>query len=201
VYNNIKKGETKMAKIALCGYGSKGQGVGKGGGYAYVVNDNVKSGDNIQVISTSSKGNKFATTAKTLTKKDAEELSQKSGVKVESGVLKENSVKGQELLGKTRSAMAKKQGINLDETPYDQLSTEQKSKLEITQSYTGKEVGATGSTATKPLGDGHRTISEYAQQTRGGNLAMYKQQNPNATFTDKAQETYESYSKQFMGDE
>ena len=53
-----------MAKIAQVGYGSKGQGVGKHpNGYTYVVNDNVRTGDAIQVISTSSAGRKFATTA------------------------------------------------------------------------------------------------------------------------------------------
>ena len=52
-----------MAKIAQVGYGSRGQGVGKQpNGYTYVVNDNVRTGDAIQVISTSSAGRKFATT-------------------------------------------------------------------------------------------------------------------------------------------
>lgn len=175
-----------MAKLAICRYGSKGEGPENDPSktYTYVVNDNVRSGDNIQVISTSRKGNKFATTAKTLTKEDAEKLSQKSETSVESGVLKENSVKGQELLNKTRSEMAKKQNIDLNETPYDQLSTEQKSKLEITKSYTGKELGMTG----------RRT----REQIRAGNIAMYKQQNPNAQFTPKSQETFDTYSKQFM---
>lgn len=54
-----------MAKIARCGYGSQGQGRGKNApdGYTYVVNDNVRTGDKIQVIATSVKGRKFATTA------------------------------------------------------------------------------------------------------------------------------------------
>ena len=175
-----------MAKLAICRYGTRGEGPENNPSktYTYIVNDNVRSGDNIQVISTSSKGNKFATTAKTLTKKDAEELSQKSGVKVESGVVKENGVKGQELLNKTRSAMAEKQGIDLNKTPYDQLSTEQKSRLEITQSYTGKELGVSG--------------KRTREQTRAGNIEMYMQKNPNATLTTKAQETFDSYSKQFM---
>lgn len=175
-----------MAKLAICRYGTNGEGPENNPSktYTYIVNDNVRSGDNIQVISTSSKGNKFATTAKTLTKKDAQELSQKSGVKVESGVVKENGVKGQELLNKTRSAMAEKQGIDLNKTPYDQLSTEQKSRLEITQSYTGKELGVSG--------------KKTREQTRAGNIEMYMQKNPNATLTPKAQETFDSYSKQFM---
>lgn len=185
VYNNIK-GDFDMAKLAICRYGSKGQGPENNPSktYTYIVNDNVKSGDNIQVISTSSKGNKFATTAKTLTKKDAEELSQKSGVNVESGVVKESGVKGQELLSKTRSAMAEKQGIDLNNTPYDQLSTEQKNRLEITQSYTGKELGVSG--------------KMKREQTRAGNIEMYMQKHPNATLTTKAQETFDTYSKQFM---
>ena len=175
-----------MAKLAICRYGSKGEGPESNPSktYTYIVNDNVRSGDNIQVISTSSKGNKFATTAKTLTKKDAEELSQKSGVNVESGVFKESSVKGQELLNKTRSAMAEKKGIDLNKTPYDQLATEQKNKLEITQSYTGKELGVSG--------------KRTREQTRAGNIEMYMQKNPNTTLTTKAQETFDTYSKQFM---
>lgn len=57
-----------MAKIALCGYGTKGEG--KGGkapnGYAYVVNDSVRNGDILQVVATSSRQRKFTTTAKSL---------------------------------------------------------------------------------------------------------------------------------------
>ena len=53
-----------MAKIAMCGYGSRGQGVGNNpDGYAYVVDDSVKTGQKIQVVSTSRAGRKFATTA------------------------------------------------------------------------------------------------------------------------------------------
>ena len=53
-----------MAKIARVGYGSQGQGVGKNPkGYTYLVNDNVRVGDRIQVVSTSSLGRKFGTTA------------------------------------------------------------------------------------------------------------------------------------------
>lgn len=153
-----------MAKFAQCGYGSQGQGLGTTtDGYTYVVNDNVRTGDRIQVISTSKKGNKFATTAVPL------------------HTYKENSVKGQK---------AKQQAITSMEN--------RGQKGEISQSYSGKELGVEGSKATKPLGEGHRTISEYAQETRAGNIAMYKQQNPNATWTKKAQETFDSYSKQFM---
>ena len=67
-----------MAKIAQCGYGSRGQGLGKTeNGYTYVVNDNVRTGDRIQVIATSRKERKFATTA------------------VPKSIAQENSVKGQ----------------------------------------------------------------------------------------------------------
>ena len=151
-----------MAKFAQCGYGSKGQGVGKNpDGYTYVVNDNVRIGDMIQVISTSHGKipKKFATTAVPL------------------HIYKETSKKGQ--LAK-QEAMSKTGG------------------KELTRSYTGKEIGAEGSTATKPLGDGHRTISEYSMSTRAGNIAMYKQKDPNAQWTEKSQETFDNYSRQFM---
>lgn len=149
-----------MAKFAQCGYGSKGEGVGKNpDGYTYVVNDNVRTGDIIQVISTSQRGRKFATTAVPL------------------HTYKETSKKGQ--LAK-QDAMSKNGG------------------KELTESYTGKEVGAEGSRSTKPLGDGHRTISEYSMSTRAGNIAMYKQKDPNAQWTEKSQETFDNYSRQFM---
>lgn len=148
-----------MAKFAKCGYGSQGQGLGKTtDGYTYIVNDNVRTGDRIQVVSTSSNGKKFATTAVPL------------------HTYKETSVKGQQ---------AKQEVM-------------EKTGKDPTQSYSGKELGVQGSKATKPLPDGKRTTSQYVQETRGGNLAMYKQQNPNAEFTKKSQETFDSYSKQFM---
>lgn len=53
-----------MAKIAKCGYGSRGQGLGKTkDGYTYVVNDTVRTGQKIQVISTSRANRKYPTTA------------------------------------------------------------------------------------------------------------------------------------------
>lgn len=53
-----------MAKIAMVGYGHAAQSIDKGGEeYAYLVNDNVNVGDQIQVVATSRKGRKFATTA------------------------------------------------------------------------------------------------------------------------------------------
>lgn len=55
-----------MAKFAQCGYGSSGQGLGKTtDGYTYVVNDNVRVGQRLQVIATShgKTPKKFVTTA------------------------------------------------------------------------------------------------------------------------------------------
>lgn len=52
-----------MAKIVLVGYGHDGRGLGKTtNGYAYVVNDNVRTKDVIQPVATSSAGRKFVTT-------------------------------------------------------------------------------------------------------------------------------------------
>lgn len=148
-----------MAKFAQVGYGSQGQGLGNTtDGYTYVVNDNVRTGDRIQVISTSKSGTKFATTAVPL------------------HTYKENSVKGQE---------AKKEVVD-------------KIGKDPTQSYSGKELGVQGSKATKELPSGKRTISQYTQETRAGNIAMYMQKNPNAELSPKARETFDSYSKQFM---
>ena len=53
-----------MAKIALVGYGSKGNGIGKtDDGYAYVVNDNVRTGQTLQPVATNWRsGRQFVTT-------------------------------------------------------------------------------------------------------------------------------------------
>lgn len=148
-----------MVKFAKCGYGSQGQGLGKTtDGYTYVVNDNVRTGDRIQVISTARDGKKFATTAVPL------------------HTYKETSAKGQ---------LAKQE-------------VEAKTGKDPTQSYSGKELGVQGSKATQQLPSGKRTISEYSQQTRAGNIAMYKQKDPNAEWSKNAQQTFDSYSKQFM---
>lgn len=150
-----------MAKLAKCGYGSRGEGLGKTpDGYTYVVNDNVRTGDKIQVISTSRKGNKFPTTAVPL------------------HTFQENSKKGQ---------MAKQEA-------------EQQTGEAPTKSYTGKELGATGSRSVPrtPTIGGEKPQSQYTMQTRAGNIAQYMQTHPDAKLTKHAQETFDSYSKQFM---
>lgn len=151
-----------MAKLAKCGYGSRGEGLGTTtDGYTYVVNDNVRTGDKIQVISTSRKGNKFPTTAVPL------------------HTFQENSKKGQE---------AKQEA-------------QQRTGEEPTKSYSGKELGVTGARAipkTPTIGR-EKPQSQYTMETRAGNIAQYMQQHPNAKLTENAQETFDSYSKKFIG--
>lgn len=150
-----------MAKLAKCGYGSRGEGLGSTkDGYTYVVNDNVRTGDKIQVISTSRKGKKFPTTAVPL------------------HTFQENSKKGQE----AKQEVQQKTGDN------------------PTQSYTGKELGVTGTRGVPktPTISGQKPQSQYTMETRAGNIAQYMQTHPNAQLTKHAQETFESYSKNFM---
>lgn len=151
-----------MAKIATCGYGSKGEGLGKTtNGYTYVVSDNVRTGDRIQVISTSRKGNKFPTTA------------------VPRSIVQENSKKGQDAIQQAR------QNTNGQDP---------------TKSYTGKELGVTGSRAIPktPTIGGEKPQSQYTMQTRAGNIEQYMQSHPDAKLTKHAQETFDTYSKPFM---
>lgn len=147
-----------MAKFALVRYGSNGRGPESQPDktYTYVVNDNVRTKDIIQVISTSH-GNspkKFATTGYV------------------KSAFKENSAKGQEA-----KIEAQKNTNGADPT----------------QSYSGKELGVKASKI--PIG---QRQSQYTMETRAGNIAMYMQQHPNAQLTKNAQETFDSYSKQFM---
>lgn len=150
-----------MAKFAKCGYGSKGEGLGKTtDGYTYVVNDNVRTKDIIQVVSTSRKGKKFPTTAMAL------------------HTYSENSKKGQ---------MAKQE-------------VQEKTGDNPTRSYTGSELGVTGSRAVpkQAIIGGEKAQSQYTMQTRAGNIAQYMQSHPNTELTKNAQETFDTYSKKFM---
>lgn len=149
-----------MAKIAQCGYGSQGEGLGRTtDGYAYVVNDNVRTGDILQVISTARNGKKFATTAKSL------------------HTYKQGTEKGIE---------AEIKGIEAH-------------KGELTEAYTGKELGATGSRRVKePALPEQKQQSLYTMQTRAEAIGKYMKEDPSATFTQNAYDTFETYSKQFM---
>lgn len=151
-----------MAKFAKVGYGSQGQGLGKTtDGYTYVVNDNVRTDDRIQVISTSSKGKKYPTTAVAL------------------HTYKETSAKGQEVKRETLSIMKKKAEFK------EQLTGEKQPKPQITQSYTGKELGFERKGMSQ---------QQYQQKVRQANLEMYNKQNSN----NNQRETFDSYSKPFM---
>ena len=151
-----------MAKIARCGYGSKGQGLGKTvDGYTYIVNDNVRSGDKIQVIATASNGKKFATTA----------------VPLKMQIHSENTLKGKLM----------------------KEEAESKGK-EVLQTYPGKELGTKGAKTVpeqSPI-EGIKPQSEYTLRARAGNIEQYMQTHPDTKLTKHAQETYESYSKQFI---
>ena len=68
----------------------------------------------------------------------------------------------------------------------------------ITQVYSGKEVGATGSRDYPTTPSGKKQISEYAQATRAGNIYEQVKKDPNTKLTPQAQETYDEYVKKFM---
>lgn len=152
-----------MAKFAKVGYGSDGRGTGKVGGYLYVVNDNVRTGDRLQVIATSQRNRKFATT----------------GVPIHT--YKELSSKGMEAKREAMEDMTEKEkekGIEMDK--------------DITRAYTGKEMGLQRSGISQ---------KDYNEEVRAGNIEMYKREHPNAEFTEKSEETFDSYSSKFMGNE
>lgn len=81
-----------MAKFVNVGYGSDGRGVGKTqNGYTYIVNDNVRKGDKLQPVATSSRGRKFVTTG------------------VVNETHKENSVKGREISAEVQKTLNAKE--------------------------------------------------------------------------------------------
>lgn len=71
---------------------------------------------------------------------------------------------------------------------------------EVLQSYSGKELGTKGEKTVpeqSPI-EGIKPQSEYTLRTRAGNIEQYMQTHPDTKLTKHAQETYESYSKQFI---
>lgn len=175
-----------MAKIAQCGYGSKGQGVGnKPEGYTYIVNDNVNKGDVIQVISTSRLGRKFPTTAVPLS------------------TTKMDTAKGQEIKQK---ALKDLEASNNERTKrmVDEGKMPPVQTNELTQVQSGKELGAKGYKYNPISAQTGKTLpSEYQMQTRAKAVEKYKQTNPYVEWTENAQktakiQTYEEYAKYFM---
>ena len=135
-----------MAKFARVGYGSQGQGVGKNpDGYTYLVNDNVRVGDRIQVVATSSRGNKFGTTAVPLSTHG------------------ENTVKGKEA---QISALARG-----DKRIAEMLSSSTREGF-ITQADLDRMGGITKVYSGKELGIERKGMTEigYRQEVRTGNL-------------------------------
>lgn len=181
-----------MAKFAQVGYGRNGRGVGRSGiGYTYVVNDNVRTGDNIvPVVTHYLSGREFATTGKVLSR--SENLSTEKNLK-------------QQLVNQEAKTQLKEKGfLKVDkEGKVLDIDSAKSGETGIKQAYTGKEVGATGSKqreilSISPDGYEHKAISSYEKSARGGSLAEYKQKHPDAKLTKNAQETFDSYSKQFM---
>ena len=173
---NIAKGGKKNMKIAKVGYGRDGRGVGKtDGGYAYLVNNNVRTGDVIQPIATSSRGRKFVTTGKV------------------NHSYSENSVLGRE---------AKQQGEQaLKDSAYNKIGQENLTQIK-TGKEMGIENVPISPTTSKQYGldYSNNQIGEYNKLTRGLQVQQYQQQYPQAKFTKEAQ-TYEEYSKKFMKEE
>ena len=164
-----------MAKFARVGYGSKGQGVGNNpDGYTYLVNDNVNVGDRIQVISTSSKGRKFGTTAVPLSTHG------------------QNTVKGRQA-----QVDALSRG---DKHIADMLSTSAREGY-ITQADLDRMGGVTKAYSGSELGISRKglTQAQYRQEVRGGSLKEYKNEiGSKVPMTAKAQESFDSYSAKYM---
>ena len=165
-----------MAKIALVGYGSEGKGIGlTDEGYAYVVNDNVRTGQVLQPVATNWRnGKKFVTTGKVR------------------HAYKETSTLGQEV----------KSNAEFDIEEF--ADTQHAEKIE--RAYTGKELGAKGEKQfpQQAIGSKHKPLSAYEKSTRQKALAQYVEDNPSSQplkdrLTKNAYDTFESYSRKFMG--
>ena len=162
-----------MAKIAKVGYGSRGQGVGQTDGYTYVVNDNVRTGDIIQVVATQHiSQKKFATTGK------VNQSFKDGSVKAEEAIQEAESAGA----GVTRAYTAKELGIG---------GYRGRSQEEVYQKWLYERRGTKSAADRQPQ-------SQRTMEVRGGNLARYVQEHPDTKLTQNAQETFDTYSKKFM---
>ena len=156
-----------MAKFARVGYGSQGQGLGKNPeGYVYVVNDNVRVGNRIQVVATSQLGRKFGTTAKVLDK-----------------TFSENSVKGQQakidVLARGNEKVERMLGESVNDKFLTQKDLDLLAQGKITSVKSGSELGVSRKGVS---------LAEYRQKVRGGNLALIKGEK-----TERAEKAEKSY--------
>lgn len=154
-----------MAKIAMVGYGSSGQGVGKDGkGYTYVVNDNVRVGQRLQVIATShgKEPKKFVTTA------------------VPNKTFNENSVVGKEEMRILKEDLKTKNKSNIDFT-----KAYSGGELGASGEISKKDV-VVGT---------NQAQSEYVISSRAKAVEKFKESDPNAKFTKNTQETLKYYNE------
>lgn len=158
-----------MAKFARVGYGSQGQGIGRKApnGYVYVVNDNVRVKDRIQVVATSKLGRKFGTTAVPLS------------------TFGENSVKGQQAKIDVLARGDKKVERMLGDSVNDKFLTQKDLDLlaqgKITLVRSGSELAISRKGISR---------EEYTQRVRGGNLASVK-----GAKTERAEQAERSYTE------
>ena len=154
-----------MAKIAIVGYGSSGQGVGKDGeGYTYVVNDNVRVGQRLQVIATShgKAPKKFVTTA------------------VPNKTFNENSVVGKEEMRTLKENLKTKGKQDIQFT-----KAYSGGELGASGEISKKDV----------IVGTNQAQSEYVISSRAKAVEKFKESDPNAKFTKNTQETLKYYNE------
>ena len=158
-----------MAKFARVGYGSQGQGLGRKApeGYVYVVNDNVRVHDRIQVVATSKIGRKFATTAMPLS------------------TFGENTVKGQQakidVLARGDKEVKRMLGDSVNDKFLTQKDLDLLAQGKITLVKSGSELAISRKGISR---------AEYQQRVRGGNLASVK-----GAKTERAEQAERSYTE------
>ena len=175
---NIAKGGRKNMKIAKVGYGRDGRGVGKtDGGYAYLVNNNVRTGDVIQPIATSSRGRKFVTTGKV------------------HHAYNETSVKG---------IQAKQEGEKaLKDSEYNKIGQEELTQvltgkeMSVPKSLSKKSGAYMEITRSRQM---QSYLQKYPQAKTTGQSFYYDYTKDTSTSKVKP-DTYEEYSKKFMKEE
>lgn len=155
-------------KFAQIGYGSDGRGAGKSGeGYTYLVNDNIRKEQILQVISHSPAGRAFPTTGQVLTVHKNEPKNAKGETVIIPEDKQDNLTKAydQRQLGVSVGLSSKER---VAQARFNALSIYNAQEL---GGLTGKEaedkIAITGGTKTERLmSEGYESYAQYIERTK-----------------------------------
>lgn len=180
-----------MAKFAQVGYGHDGRGGMEQGGYTYVVNDNVRTGDMlVPLVKHAGNGNVFVTTGKVLTNKELQEVNaRKEALKLPERV-------GEKGISRTFSGAITKDGKAI--TQDDLTNAYRQSDLGVKRAIIGKGQKIKDVRPDIQLEARNRALAiGNTEMLDKGESPEFSKGPKTQEALDYTKESYDSYAKQF----